>query len=1429
MKFKFTKLAALLLAGAALFATGCTDYEVDIQKVDKKVDDLANGRVATLENQIATLTATLEKDYETIANHNKDIEALKKQIQDLEKADETTAGEISQLKRRLDAAEAAIEDLTKTGGIIDQIKNQIKVLEDLTKGDWGEQTIKQYIDAVKETLRILSENYAALTAGFPEDKSLVDYIAEKLDDYVLTTTFEEFVKIVGTKEELENMEGTIIGRIAAAEGDVKKLQNALDKITNEEGTGRLDVLENTCTEYFGKVDNILDQLKFADGDLQGYIDGAAQQAYEDACDYVDGILSDIIDQLNDILEDIYDKLYAALERIQSVQYVPDYDDLKITSNMAKMTVPGAQGEVIFTDQPTKITYQFLPAQYAQDVADGIEDFILGWEEWQEVLEYYEYRDAETTGPLTREELKEIGLSGIIAFFDVKPVNTRADDDPDAPKPSFEILSVDKVDTTTGEITFTVLPHNVASAQFAATDIKPTMMYTFDRSGNTLYYPYVSEENGTAQFFQSDGSIYWPSFNIEDVENYRARTAFAAQLRLYNWQTYDSYEDYDWDNCDWERFYEDWDYWPDIITYFIDYENELASPYNVLFPAVTSEIEVLPDVYRPEEDEETGETVLVKATPEYQYLPYTALRGADPCIGEEEDQDPKGYRIYLDQAVPAVSIDGGDPITLEEAAAKGYVIPKYELSETAKFDYDKGTAADVDKNNFVETPEKYAEIEMNKEADLLDRFAAVGNIIKGTYTVAAAGTELPPFDVYGEVEITKSLGSVDVNATIIWNWEDDAEVDHENFYNDAGLPYTRDDYEITIEENDLEKNLDVKLEDFKGLTPKELKVTVTYTNDEGEEVKDEVVDDATVATLIADVAINGEKLTADFTGFKWDAVYTVVAKYELPEALITVNGTLTTIDRNREKVVLGKYGYTFTIGQFDEETGFGYVEADDWYKWESDPLFADIFKAFNSEGVINVVEPDYDFAYDGEQEEFNVAELIGKLAAAKDPGTAKGYIDIKNAADADVYAWTMKTVTTAVLAGELFNSGKTEWQINKENGVADEDNTGDPNLWIGNVLTRNITTYIGEEVEFSFQFNYRVPAYNFLHLRFYTFNTGHAFTDFIMQRALPAEIDGVESPYDAPIWWTQVNPSYFTDVPAEGQTPSQADRVSNRYALADYDVAYINLAELAFNVVDEKDEIVDDADMKELGLTAKFIYTDDELGETDLPEVDQIDPDFLLYQSLWIDNTTFYYRTNEHPYIPALGTLTLTSGGVEFPVATRFEYPKNSVKFPSEKLDYSTYAVVRWTPFKDPKAEGYTMVLDENKVYSVPLFKGMELKDNRPNGTSFYVIKDGEWVVGDAAATATASSKSNGYMKGVKANDAYHITTTFDYSEVNLPAELKKLLTVEEIEGVPYIVFDYTSEVVFHGVVTIPVVVKLENPWQETLVFKYNFVIKGVGD
>ena len=511
----------------------------------------------------------------------------------------------------------------------------------------------------------------------------------------------------------------------------------------------------------------------------------------------------------------------------------------------------------------------------------------------------------------------------------------------------------------------------------------------------------------------------------------------------------------------------------------------------------------------------------------------------------------------------------------------------------------------------------------------------------------------------------------------------------------------------------------------------------------------------------------------------------------------MNGTITTIDRNREKVVLGPIEHTFIIN--------GEEFVDGYYKWESDPLERPIFEAYDKEGVINV-EENVDFIFDDEQEEFNESELIKKLETAKEPGTAWDYIQFKSE---PTFAFTMENFTSSVLAGEVFNSGKRSAE--------------DPNLWLGNEVTRSITSYIGEEIEVHFIFNYKVPDYNFLHLRYYTFNKDKEVAEFIQQRDF-ADNDG------SVLWWTQVNPSYFTTVAEEGTSENEAQqRVSNRYALADYDVAYINLAELAFNVVDEKDEIIEDAQLEELGLNVKFVYTDETQGEKELPEVDQIDPEFLLYESLWVDNTVFYYRTNEKKFIPALGQLTLTSGDYDFPVATRFEFPKAAVNFPEEVLDYSTYAMVRWTPFKAPVAKGFTIVLDENKVYREPLFKGMELMDNRPNGVSFYVIKDGEWVVGDAAESATASSKSNGYISGIAANDAYHITTDFVYDTTGIPSELKKLLSIEVENGVPYVVYDYTSEVTFHGVITIPVVVKLENPWQETLKFVYDVTIKGYGD
>ena len=1351
MKVKFTKLAALLLAGAALLAAGCTDYEVDIQKVDKKVDELA----ASIDSQIAGLNATIAT-LETAANHKADIDKVNKAISDLETA---LRGLIDTKldKTTFDAAKAQID------AAIADVSARVKAIED-----------KDFQKQIDDLIAAMNNALATINSR------LTDLDNNKADK-------EQVAKdIAAVKTELE-------GKINDLEARVKSAEDAIKTIEEE----TIPALKNRVTDLENNKLNITDfnaykeataaTLSLMQTAIQNLADTKLDKAtFEAAMAEITakfGELKNEIQAIADKVATMYDTIETILGRVQSIVFVPDYDDLKITSNMAYVTQPvDTEEEAVVTviDQPSEVTYKILPASCAAAVADAFADYLV---------------------------------------FDVKPVNTRAEDAAVA-EPEFQILDVKYDDDVaqTGIVTFLVQPKNVASAQFAANGLKPN--YEIGLWAGT----YVSGWNldgSNAGYFSMDERDYIESYDLDvltfgvwkaqDIEAYEARTAFAASLRLKKQDVSLPAEGEDFDL----------------------YYNEVASTYNVLYPGVT-EINIPADPYKKFEDED-GNVDVRKFTAEEQHqeLPYSALR--ENPVGEKESQNPKGYRVILDQAVPAAVINGkaygifpenvsGDFNYIITKEGDIYFIPAFTTTFT-DWTVEKNTAtADLDVENFVLTPEDaekleaavppYAEVEMNPAKTAAERKLAIGNLITGTYTFT---NKVGAFSVDGDVLITKAQGEIDVDAKIIWTWKYDAIVDHNLFYPneqeqdaDGNTPvlYSRAEYPVNInaeQQAALEENLAITLADFAGKTPVELKITATEKDEDGEDVD---VDPAP-ELQITEVAIADGKVNAKFTFPQegWDKTYTVVAKYELDDAIITVNGTLVTIDRNREKVVLGPYEHTFIVNC--EEYYDGY------YHWSSEPLHRDVFEAFDANTVINV-EDVVDFAFDAAQADFNKGELEGKLRMADPSGTAKGYVDFNRN---DIVLNTMSTLTPEVLAGEIFNSG--------------ERSADDPNLWLGNEVTRNVTTYIGEEVELTMIFNYKVPDYNFLHLRYYTFNKDKEVEGLITQRDF-ADNDG------SVLWWTQVNPSYFTDVPAEGETPSQADRVSNRYALADYDVAYINLAELAFNVVDEKDEIIEDDKLEELGLVAKFIYTDEELDEKDLPEVDQIDPDYLLYKSLWVDNTIFYYRTNEYKFIPALGQLALTVGGTnedgslaegafEFPVATRFEYPKNAVKFPAEELDYSTYAMVRWTPFQAPQAKDIEIVLDENKIYREPLFKGMTLKDNRPNGVSFYVIKDGEWVVGNAAATATASSNTNGYLKGVKANDAYHITTDFVYDTTGIPNELKKLLTVEVENGVPYVVYDYTSEVQFHGVVTIPVVVVLDNPWQEQLKFSYNVIIKGFGD
>lgn len=438
MKIRFIRFTAALLAGAALLAAGCTDFGADLRNVEKEYADLP-GRVASLESQLGALQATLATTYETIANHEADMQGLRDEITALldAKLDKSTYeafqasvanaqtvlaglkyadkdfvnqvaallkdlaaltagdwtaagvkyatvqayidGEIARLENRLSKAEKAIEDLTKTGGVIDQLNKAIATLQ---SGKLDKEDFTAYKEATAVTLGLLQaaiENLTALAAGFPEGKTIKEYvdglyqeIITKLDDYLLKSTFDEFVKIAATKAELEAVKAELEGRLESLEdllkgewGDktvqeyiddqISVLHGQLAQITNSEGTGRLDVLETAAAKYFEQVDKIWALIKFADGytgeygdGLQGYIDDGDMWALNKAKGYTDEVIALLVDQLNDIFKDIF-------SRVQSIVLVPAFDD-------GKMSIVGGGAEVN--------TFKVMPTDAAQAVVEA---------------------------------------------------------------------------------------------------------------------------------------------------------------------------------------------------------------------------------------------------------------------------------------------------------------------------------------------------------------------------------------------------------------------------------------------------------------------------------------------------------------------------------------------------------------------------------------------------------------------------------------------------------------------------------------------------------------------------------------------------------------------------------------------------------------------------------------------------------------------------------------------------------------------------------------------------------------------------------------------------------------------------------------------------------------------------------------------------
>lgn len=342
---KFFRLVSMLAVAGLTFAyTSCTDYSEDINKVDGRVDNLqsqfdafksaTNESIKKIDGLIADLQKTVAT-LETKEDHKKDVDALNKLIDGL-KSDATA------LAGRVTAIEKDLPNYVKKTDFEETLKGYVKVAEFNTK--IGEITGR--LDAIEGKLNPLAAKY---------DSDLkISEIISKID--AVKATADDASQKVGVLRT-----------------DVDVLQKALKGYTSE---GAVSAKFAAIDEEVAKKLNIADFKAKFDEYFQDEFDKAFKNAIEISCKKDGEVYNAIYAALNPAVEaletkisnldaKINDVLGIVLNRIQSIVFVPEYDDMNATLHYYHIGTTLASGAA--KEKIVDATFEIYPAKLAKSI------------------------------------------------------------------------------------------------------------------------------------------------------------------------------------------------------------------------------------------------------------------------------------------------------------------------------------------------------------------------------------------------------------------------------------------------------------------------------------------------------------------------------------------------------------------------------------------------------------------------------------------------------------------------------------------------------------------------------------------------------------------------------------------------------------------------------------------------------------------------------------------------------------------------------------------------------------------------------------------------------------------------------------------------------------------------------------------------------
>lgn len=352
------RLASLEAAQAALEATIADLKEDVIPAIEQQIlinEELINKNVADIKANAEALEEFKNASADT-------FELLRQADEDLKTAISTVYGyvvenkaELAAIRDELAKAKTAIED--EIAAAFATLKSEINKIEDTIATN--------YALAVEEFGAVRAEiaaNKAAIEvevkAREEADKAISDALA------TLKAQYEAKVK------ELDDKITALDTRLATLESALEEYK-AQVKIMIEEAVDRAVKESN---DYTDKKANQLQALIQTNTDAIKALDAKLDKAVEDVTAAYEAADKAIRDEVKLAVENLQEQINGILDRIQSIVYVPEYTDGKITIDYAKFGGKIVEGR-------STIEYQVYPVEGAFAIEKAFDDNYEGFNIW----------------------------------------------------------------------------------------------------------------------------------------------------------------------------------------------------------------------------------------------------------------------------------------------------------------------------------------------------------------------------------------------------------------------------------------------------------------------------------------------------------------------------------------------------------------------------------------------------------------------------------------------------------------------------------------------------------------------------------------------------------------------------------------------------------------------------------------------------------------------------------------------------------------------------------------------------------------------------------------------------------------------------------------------------------------------------------------